>query len=207
MSTFCKRALIACLLTLPQLAFAADNTGETKPATATSTTIQAEPAAAATAVTPSLNTTRIGYVDFTRIGTESERGKALKALLTAKKDELQKKVDGKKKQVEKLKTSIEAKIALLTPKQREARSKEFEKKVEEFRKFAQGAEEELMTLQEKETKSLFDAIEQTAVDHGKKEGFAAIVIKKELLYVGSAVDAQDVTDALIKTLNQSTKNQ
>jgi hypothetical protein len=29
------------------------------------------------------------------------------------------------------------------------------------------------------------------------------VVKKELLYIGSNVDTQDVTDALIKELNQT----
>jgi len=54
-----------------------------------------------------------------------------------------------------------------------------------------------------ETRALYEAIEQAAVEHGKANIFAAIVVKKELLYVGSSVDAQDVTDALIKTLNQA----
>jgi Skp family chaperone for outer membrane proteins len=39
------------------------------------------------------------------------------------------------------------------------------------------------------------------VAHGKAGGFAAIVVKKELLYIDSTVDAKDVTDDLIKSLN------
>jgi outer membrane protein len=110
-------------------------------------------------------------------------------------------MDGKKKQLEKLKTSIEAKFASLSPAQREARSKEFQKKLEEFQKLAQESEKEFYTLQEKETGALYEAIERAAVAHGAAGGFAAIVIKKELLYVGGSVDAQDVTDALITALN------
>jgi Skp family chaperone for outer membrane proteins len=60
-------------------------------------------------------------------------------------------------------------------------------------------------LQEKESKTLFEAIEQAAVVYGKANAFSAIVVKKELLYLGNSVDAQDVTDALIKEMNQTEK--
>ena len=97
----------------------------------------------------------------------------------------------------------DAKFAKMTPQQREAKSKEFQKKVEEFQKFARTSEEELLVLQDKETRMLYEAIEQSAVAHGKANGFDAIVVKKEMLYVGSLVNAQDVTDDLIKALNQT----
>lgn len=202
MPTILKNVLIACFFALPSLAFAADNTAEIKSPTPTQA-IDSTPAVAAQKPAAAAQTARIGTVDIVRIGTESERGKALKALLTTKKDKLQVKVDAKKKQIEKLKTSIEGKIAKMTPQQREAKAKEFQKKVAEFQKLAQGSEEELMTLQDKETKGFYEAIEQAAVEYGKANGFAAIMIKKELLYVGSSVEAQDVTDELIKALNQA----
>lgn len=191
-----KRVLIACFILLPTLAFAADNTADVKPVPSPQTAETASKPVAA------VQANRIGYVDIAKIGAESERGKALRSLLTERKEKLQGKIDGKKKQIEKLKTSIEAKIATMTPQQREAKSKEFQKKLEEFQKFAQAAEQEFFSLQEKETRALYETIEQSAVEHGKTNGFAAIVVKKELLYVGSSVDAQDVTDALIKTMNQ-----
>jgi len=46
-------------------------------------------------------------------------------------------------------------------------------------------------------------MEQAAVELGKSSGYTAIVAKKEMLYVSSSVDAQDVTDALIKALDQA----
>lgn len=202
MPTNFKRVLIACFFALPSLAFAADNTAEVKPSTPLQTTVSV-PAEAVLKPDVAVQTARIGYVDIARIGTESERGKALKTLLTSRKDKLQEKIDGKKNTIEKLKTSIEAKIATMTPQQREAKSKEFQKKLEEFQKFAQASEEEFLSLQEKEARALYEAIEQSAVEHGKANGFAAVVVKKELLYVGGSVDAQDVTEALIIALNQT----
>lgn len=207
--SFSNKLLIALIIALPTLSNAADvaPSAEPKAAPSAQTTV-GKPQVIATENKPTetaavRHSVKIGYVDIARIGTESDRGKALKTLLTAKKDQLQGKIDGKKKQIEKLKTSIEAKIAAMTPQQREAKSKEFQKKLEEFQKFAQKSEEEFFTLQEKETKELFEGIETAAVAHGKANGFSVIVVKKELLYVGSAVDAQDVTEALIKALNEA----
>ncbi|MFZ2949477.1 MAG: OmpH family outer membrane protein [Desulfuromonadaceae bacterium] len=197
-----KRVLIACFFALPSLAFAADTAVEVKTPAPPQTAVSA-PAEAALKTAAATQAARIGYVDIARIGTESERGKAFRALLTSKKDSLQGKIEGKKKALDKLKASIEGKIATMTPKQREAKSKEFQKKLEDLQKLAQASEEEFLALQEKETGALYRAIEQTAVEHGKANGYAAIVVKKELLYTGSSVDAQDVTDALIKALDQT----
>lgn len=202
MPTIIRRILIACFFAIPSLVFAADTLPASNPA-APVQTVEPAPAGSAQKPPTAVQAARIGYVDIVRIATESEQGKALKTLLTQRKEILQEKLDKKKTQIEKLKTSIEAKIATLSPQQREAKAKEFQKKVEAFQKLAQTSEEELITLQEKETKKLYDAIEQAAMDQGAADGFAAIVVKKEMLYVSSSADAQDVTDTLIKTLNQA----
>lgn len=202
MPTMLKRALIVCCIAIPSLVSAAGTSPVEKSAVPHQTTAPAPPEILQTPVS-TVQSARIGYADIARIGTESERGKALKIQLISKKDKLQGIIDEKKKSIEKLKTSIEAKFASMTPQQREAKSKEFQKKLEELRKFVQAAEEELFVLQDKETRSLYEAIEHAAAAHGKANGFAAIVAKKELLYTGSTVDAQDVTDVLINAVNQA----
>lgn len=202
-----KKLLIAMILALPTLANAADAAPASEPKSAVpspaAVVAPQTPVAAAkpTEAAAVRQSPKLGYVDIVRIGSDSDRGKALKELLKAKKDALQTKIDGKKKQIEKLNKSIESKLPGMTPQQREAKSKEFQKKLEEFQKFARNSEEEFYTLQEKETKALFEDVEQAAVAYGKANDFAVIVINKELLYVGNTVDTQDVTDALIKSLN------
>lgn len=199
-NTFVKKLLIALIIGLPAMSAAADaapaQTGASVPQVISTESKPSEVMAAQQSV-------KIGYVDIIRIGTESDRGKALKSLLTGKKEQLLGKIDGKKKQIEKLKTSIESKISTMTPQQREAKSKEFQKKLDEFQKFARTSEEELFALQDKETQALYEEIERAAVAHGKANGFSVIVVKKELLYIANAVDAHDVTEALIKLLNEA----
>lgn len=209
--TILRTFFIAVIATLPTLSVAADAPPavEAKPAlpaqtqTVTAplltTATENKPVAAAVAVA----TAKIGYVDIIRIGADSEGGKALKNLLTVKQSQLQGKIDGRKKQVEKFKASIEAQLSTMTQQQKEAKSKEFQKKLDEFQKFARSSEEELMALQEKETRALYDVIEKAAIAHGKAGGFSVIVVKKDLLYLGSSISVQDVTDALIKLMNEA----
>lgn len=211
MITLVKTLLVAALVTsLPGLAAASDPApaAGTKPAAAASA--PTAPAAAAPEkktpeAAPIRQTTKLGTVDLARVGDETERGKAVQAKLQTKKDKLQTRVDGKRKQLDKLRASIQAKLPTLSPAQRAAREKEFQKKVEEFQKFGRQLEEELSSLQEKETKALYDETERAAATYGKANGFAIIIIKKQLLYVGSDVDAQDVTDALIKAMDEAAK--
>jgi len=208
MTTMLKRLLIATLITsLPSLAAAADPAPapDIRPAAAAETP-QKSPTAASAESKPSdaaaaRQTTRIGFVDMPRIFNETARGKAVEVKLKGMKDKLQVRVDSKRKQLDKLRASFETILPTLSQEQRETKAKEFQKKVEEFQKFGKKLEEELYTTQEKETKGLYDATEQAAVAYGKANSFSVIVVKKELLYVGDDIDAQNVTDAIIKAMD------
>lgn len=156
---------------------------------------QVEPAQAAPTI-------RIGYADISRIGSESAPGKAAQARFKAKADKYQAQITAKQKQLEKQKAAIEAKLPSLLPEQRAAKAKEFEKKVDEYRRFVQNAEKELKPLEEELTRSLFGEIEKIVTDYAKANGFAAIVAKKELLYQGNSVTVQDVTEDILKLVNE-----
>ncbi|TWJ33573.1 OmpH family outer membrane protein [Geobacter argillaceus] len=147
-------------------------------------------------------TVRIGYADISRIGSESAPGKAAQLRFKAKADKYQTQITAKQKQLEKQKAAIEAKLPSLLPEQRAAKAKEFEKKVDDYRRFVQNAEKELKPLEEELTRSLFGEIEKVVTDYAKANGFAAIVAKKELLYQGGSVTVQDVTDDILKLVNE-----
>lgn len=196
MKTF---ALALISLSLPLSVYAAEGapaTAPEKPAAALQLPAQAQPAA---------KPVKIGYIDITRIGMESEYGKAVKEGLLKKKKELEEKVIAKRKQLDKYKQSAEAKLPNLSPKQREAESKKFQKKIDELQKLAQGSEEEFMKFQESETAAVYGVIEKAVSDFGKTSDLALIMIKKELLYLGSGVEPQDLTDTILKKVNDSRK--
>lgn len=146
---------------------------------------------------------KLGLVDINRISTESAMGKAAQAQVKAQQAKLQKQVDAKKRQLEKAKADIERQLPTLAPAQREAKAKQFQKKVEEFQKFGMNAEKGLLETQEKLTRELLAAIEQAATRVGATKGLAAVVVKRELLYLASGTEAVDISEDITKLVDET----
>lgn len=159
------------------------------------------PAPQITTPKPAAATVKLGLVDINRISNEAAMGKKAQALLKEQQTKLQKQIEAKKKQLEKAKVEIERQMPSLAPPQREAKAREFQKKVEEFQKFGMQAEKSLMENQDKLTRGLLAAIEQVAAEYGAANGLSAVVVRRELLYLASGVEVQDISEAVIKALN------
>lgn len=155
----------------------------------------------APAATPSTTTARLGLVDINQVSAQSALGKAAQVKIKAQQTKFQKQVDTRRRQLDKLKADIERQLPTLTPPQREAKAKEFQKKVEEFQKYGMNAEKGLMETQGKLTNQLLTAIEQAAIALGKLKGLSAVVVKRELLYLGSGVEALDISEDVVKLLD------
>lgn len=145
---------------------------------------------------------RVGYADLMKIAEQSDAGKVAKTHFEAKADRYKAQLDTKQKLLEKQKANLEAKLPTYTPEQRAAKIKDYEKKVEELRKMLQKADKEMRPMQEELVKELYAKIETAARAYGTANGFSAILEKRELLYLGKGIDAEDVTEALIKELNK-----
>ncbi len=154
-------------------------------------------------VTPTAPSARLGLVDINRISAESALGKAAQAQVKAQQAKLQKQVDAKKRQLEKAKADIERQLPTLAPAQREAKAKQFQKKVEEFQKFGMNAEKGLLETQEKLTRELLAAIEQAATRVGATKGLAAVVVKRELLYLASGTEPVDISEDITKLVDET----
>jgi outer membrane protein len=150
-------------------------------------------------------TVKIGVVDVNKASADSIMGKAAQNQIKTQQAKLQKQVESKRKQLDKFKADTERQLPTLSPQQRESKSKEFQKKVEEFQKFGMNAEKELMASQQKLTKGLFEAIGQAAEELGKSKGLNAIVINRELLFLGAGVEPVDLTADLVKLLDEKGK--
>ncbi|MBI1919454.1 MAG: OmpH family outer membrane protein [Geobacter sp.] len=148
---------------------------------------------------------RLGYVDPIRIGAESSFGKEAQTQLKEKVDKLTAQIEARKKVLEKRKAALEAKLPTLGPKERKAKAKEFDKMVEEYRSFAQNADKELQTMEKDFTLKIAKQVEQASAIFGKSGDYAAIIVKQELLYIGSGVEVQDVTDEILKLVNEQGK--
>lgn len=189
--------LVTCLILVPTMVMAFD-TAEPVPAKEEKVSVQPVPPLAA-------KPTKIGSIDLSYIGMESDYGKSVKTQLTEKKGKAEAKILAEKKKLDSLKETIESKLPTYTPKQRETKSKEFQKKVETFQKLVRELEESLMKEQESETSKLFSLIEKTVSDFGKSNDFSIIVSKKDILYVDSGIEAQDLTSIILKAVNVAWK--
>ena len=184
----------------PCLSFAATDSSP-----ATTPSVSASPAVPAEKATPSGSTEtrfRVGYVDMRKIAAESDAGKVAKAHFEAKADRHKAQIDTKQKLLEKQKATLEAKLPTYTPEQRTAKIKEYEKKVNELKKMLEKADKEMRPMQEELTKELYGKIEAAAQAYGAANGFSIIIEKRELLYLGKGIDAEDVTAVLIAELNK-----
>ncbi|QOX80494.1 OmpH family outer membrane protein [Trichlorobacter lovleyi] len=149
---------------------------------------------------------KIGVVDVNKVSTDSAMGKAAQHQIKAQQTKLQKQVEAKRKQLDKFKADTERQLPSLSPQQREAKQREFQKKIEEFQKFGLKSEKELMESQQKLTKGLFEAIGKAADELGRAKGLAAVVINRELLFLGAGVEPLDITADLITLLDGKTKS-
>lgn len=175
-------------------------------ATTTAPAPQVQPSIAATPPLPAQPPILAGEVDLFRVSSESETGKAGQARLTEKKKKLQNQIESKRKQLDKFRADVEAKMQSLSQDQREAKSKEFRKKVEDFQKFSQKAETEMQELQQDLSRILYEKIEAASTVYAEKNHLALIVTKRDMLYRGSNVMVMDVTDGVVQIINEQDKN-
>jgi outer membrane protein len=141
-------------------------------------------------------------VDLAKIGTDSEPGKAGQTKLINQKKKLQAQIESKRKQLDKQRAEIEAKLSSLTQDQREAKSNEFRKKIDEFQKFGQKSENELQKMQMELSNSLYEKIQKATNAYAKINILTLVVVKREILYQSAGVVPQDITDEVIKLVNE-----
>lgn len=195
-------------------AFAAEPVGGAKAAPpATDSPVPSPPATATPLPGPRLTPAdtrseiKIGFVDMAKVASDSVPGKAATAEMKTRAARLQNQVKSREKQLSKQKAALESTIASLSPAQREAKAKDFQKKVVDYQKFVQKAGKELQAREEQLLGNLYKSSRNAAEDYAKTNGFAAVVIKKDLLYLGDTVEVKDLTDEIIKQVdrNQSAK--
>jgi len=200
MSRFLTCIIAAIMLLSPCLTFAeAESTPSIAPSVKASPAVPMEKATSPAAAEVRF---RVGYLDVMKVAAESDSGKVAKTHFEAKADRYKAQIDTKQKLLEKQKANLEAKLPTYTPEQRTIKIKAYEKKVEELRKMLQTADQEMRPMQEELIKEVYGKIEAAARVYGAANGFSIIIEKRELLFLGEGIDAEDVTAALIKEVDR-----
>jgi outer membrane protein len=159
-------------------------------------------AGAQTPAPPSSNgLNRIAYIDVQRVLARSAAGVAAREQLEREKATMQKEMDGKRIELEKLREELEKKGPLLTPDARREKQELFERKRRDAARLADDFQKELekkeSTLLQKVLQDVSGIIERV----GKEKNYYLIVEKRGAGVIYGAPDA-DLTDEVIRAYDQ-----
>ena len=147
---------------------------------------------------------KIGYIDMQRTLNLSEAGVQAKSQLQEKLKAYQVQINVKQEELQKLKNDLEKQGMTLNEAARAAKEKDYQQKLKDFQRFTKDAEEDLQARDGEFTKKILETLEKLIHEYGKKNGFTVILDARGagLLY---ADQKTDITDALLKALNEATK--
>jgi len=143
---------------------------------------------------------KIGYVDFTKIQTESKAGvKAMKTIEAMFKDK-QAQLDHRQSELEKAMKEMEKQAPLLSEDVRKQKEDKLQKDYKELQRFKQDSEDELNKKKSELAAKMFKEVDDIIKTYGKQEGYTMILERSVVLYAPEAVD---VTDKVIKMYDES----
>lgn len=145
---------------------------------------------------------KVGFITLNKVASETAEGKAATGKLSVRSAKLREKIDAKQKQLEKQKAAIESKLPTMTPKERQTKGTEFQKKVEDFQKMVRASESEMAEMQEKLTSQVYAQIKEAAAAYGKANGFAIVVEEKAVLYLSEELKPKDLTAEIIQYMDK-----
>jgi outer membrane protein len=158
------------------------------------------PAPAAPASTAPAST-KIGYIDVQRVLARSAAGVAAREQLEKERASIQKDMDGRRVELEKLRDELEKKGALMTPDARREKQEQFERKRRDAARAADDYQKELEkregVLLQKVLQEVGGVIEKV----GKEKNYYMIVEKRNAGVLYAANDA-DLTDEVIRAYDR-----
>jgi len=162
---------------------------------------QAPPVAPAPAAGPVSGLQRIAFIDVQRVLARSAAGVAAREQLEREKATMQKEMDNKRIELEKLRDELEKKGALLTPDNRREKQELFERKRRDAARLADDFQKE---LEKKETALLQKVLQEVSgiiEKLGKDRGYYLIVEKRGAGVIYASTDA-DLTDEVIRAYDR-----
>jgi outer membrane protein len=144
---------------------------------------------------------RIAYIDVQRVLARSAAGVAAREQLEREKATMQKEMDGRRQEIEKLRDDLEKKGALLTPDARREKQDQFERKRRDAARMADDFQKEL----EKKEQGLLQKVLQDVsgiIDRvGKEKGYYMIVEKRGAGVIYASNEA-DITEEIIRVYDR-----
>jgi outer membrane protein len=145
--------------------------------------------------------TRIGYVDVQKVLVRSVAGVAAREQLEREKVAMQKDVDNRRTEVDKLREEMEKKGLVLSAEARREKDETLQRKVRDLRRLAEDLEKELQKKEQLATQRILQELTGVIEKMGKERGFLLIVERRSGGVIYGDPEG-DVTDEVIKLYDQ-----
>lgn len=155
----------------------------------------------AVAATAHAAAARLGYVDVQKVLLRSAAGIAARDELEKEKAVMQKQVDARRTDVEKLRDELTKKGLLLSPEARKEKEETIERKIRDLRRLAEDLEKELQRKEQAMTQKLLQEIGGVVERYGKEKAYLVIFEKRGAGVIYGDGEA-DVTEEIIKLYDQ-----
>jgi outer membrane protein len=151
---------------------------------------------------PAQSPGRIGYVDVLRVFAKSAAGTAAREQVEREKGAMQKELDGKQTEINKLREELDKKGMLLSAEARKEKQDALERKLRDARRLIDDYQRELEKRDQELQRKFFLEVAGVVERYGKQHGYQMIVERRAGVLYGSP--EADVTDEIIKAYDQET---
>jgi outer membrane protein len=145
--------------------------------------------------------TRVGYVDVQRVIVRSVAGVAAREQLEREKATMQKDVDNRRTEVDKLRDELEKKGLVLSAEARREKEEALQRRVRDLRRLAEDLEKELQRKEQMATQKILQELTVVVEKIGKERGFLLILEKRNAGVIYGDPEG-DMTDEIIKAFDQ-----
>lgn len=141
---------------------------------------------------------KIAYVDFFKVFNDYSKTKEYDKKLEKEKSAVEKKLDAKKSEIEK----IQNKLSLLKDEDKEKEQQKIVKEVQEYRTMERESMIDIKKERDEKMKEIVEDINGIVEDYAKTNGFSLIINRNAVLY-GEKI--MDVTGDILKLSNKTYK--
>lgn len=142
---------------------------------------------------------KIGVVDFQKVLTDSESGKAVESMMTKRGKEMESGLKDLGSQIDQLTEQMNKDTMVMSKEKRDEKQRELEIKKYDFQSLQKKYQSEFRDLEGKWIDKLKKEIFDLAKEIGQKEGYTLIIEKSAVLYYPDAID---ITKQLIDSYNK-----
>ncbi len=143
---------------------------------------------------------RIGYVDLQKALMNSKAGKKAKADFKVRVDKLEKRLQGKKESLEKMKEDLERRAVVMREEERRKLADEFERKRLDLKLDFEDSQAELQKKDQELTGTIVTSLQKIIKEIGDAKGYTLILElgSSPVLYFKTS---DDITDEVLKTFD------